>query len=299
MMPAYLGSKANLRSIVDFTSVVNKYILPEFGDRLPESITRGEITQFIAEIAETTPPRARTVHAQLSAFYTWAMPRLDRLPANPCRDAGRPAKTKSRDRVLSDSELTGLWQVAESESLPWSAALKLLMLTGTRRSEVFEAERAEFDLKAKEWGIPAERAKNGLPHIVPLSAAALALIKSIPETEGSTKLFPADGNPERSSSGFSKARTRFRRSLDEVLKRKEGEHWTLHDIRRTVATGLQRLGVRFEVTEAVLNNVSGAKGGIAGVYQRHDWKQEKREALDALARHLQALAKSATKQRIR
>lgn len=289
MMPTYLASKAHLRSIVDLTSVVNKFILPQFGDRLPESITRAEITEFIAEIAASTPPRARTVHAQLSAFYTWAMPRLDRLPANPCRDAGRPAKTRARDRVLSDAELVGLWRVAEGESLPWGAALKLLMLTGTRRSEVFEAERAEFDLKTKEWVIPAERAKNGLPHIVPLSAPAVALIKSIPEVERSTKLFPADGNPERSSSGFSKARARFRRSLDKVLERDEGEHWTLHDIRRTVATGLQRLGVRFEVTEAVLNHVSGAKGGIAGVYQRHDWKCEKRDALDSWAAHLQKL----------
>jgi integrase len=227
------------------------------------------------------------VHAQLSAFYTWAMPRLDRLPANPCRDAGRPAKPKSRDRVLSDAELVGLWKVAEAEALPWGPALKLLMLTGTRRSEVFDADRSEFDLKTREWVIPAERAKNGLPHIVPLSAQAIAVIKSIPETKGSAKLFPADGNPERSASGFSKARDRFRTSLDKMLERTDGERWTLHDIRRTVATGLQRLGVRFEVTEAVLNHVSGAKGGIAGVYQRHDWKAEKRDALDAWAAHVQ------------
>ncbi len=297
MMPTYLASKAHLRSIDDLTSVMNKFILPQFGDRFADSITRAEITEFIAEIAESTPPRARTVHAQLSAFYTWAMPRLDRLAANPCRDAGRPAKPKSRDRVLSDAELVGLWKVAEAETLPWGPALKLLMLTGTRRSEVFDADRAEFDLKAKEWVIPAERAKNGLPHIVPLSPPAIAVIKAIPETGGSAKLFPADGNPERSASGFSKARARFRRSLDKVLERSDGERWTLHDIRRTVATGLQRLGVRFEVTEAVLNHVSGAKGGIAGVYQRHDWKTEKGHALDAWVRHLEILIKASEKQR--
>ena len=297
MMPAYLASKAHLRSIESLKRVVDKFILPQFGDRFADSITRAEITEFIAEIVESTPPRARTVHAQLSAFYTWAMPRLDRLHANPCRDAGRPAKSKSRDRVLSDAELVGLWKVAEAETRPWSPALKLLMLTGTRRSEVFDANRAEFDLKAKEWVIPAERAKNGIPHIVHLSAPAIAVIKAIPETESSAKLFPAEGNPERSSSGFSKARDRFRRSLDKVLKRTDGESWTLHDIRRTVATGLQRLGVRFEVTEAVLSHVSGAKGGIAGVYQRHDWKAEKRGALDAWARHLEILIKASKKRR--
>lgn len=74
--------------------------------------------------------------------------------------------------------------------------------------------------------------------------------------------------------------------MDKELEREDGPHWTLHDIRRTVATGLQRLGVRYEVTEAVLNHVSGARGGIAGVYQRHDWKDEKRIALEAWATEL-------------
>jgi len=292
MMAAYLASQAHLRSIEDLTSVMNNFVLPHFGDRFADSITRGEITEFIAEIAERTPPRARTVHAQLSAFYTWAMPRLDRLQANPCRDAGRPPKPKARDRVLTDAELVGLWKVAEAERLPWGPGLKLLILTGARRSEVFQADRFEFDLKTKEWTIPASRAKNGLPHIIPLSQPAIETIKAIPESDDSTKLFPSGANAELGATGYSKARARFRTSLDKMLERKAGEHWTLHDIRRTVATGLQRLGVRFEVTEAVLNHVSGAKGGIAGVYQRHDWKTEKREALTAWARHLNKLLKS-------
>lgn len=286
MMPRYLRSKEKLRSFHDLKSVVNKYILPGLGDRFADSVTRGEISKFIAEIAEAHPTRARNVLAQLSAFYSWALPQLDALPANPCRDAGRPAKPVARDRVLSDLELAALWKVADGESLPWGPALKLLMLTGARRSEVFEADRAEIDIKAKEWVIPAERAKNGLPHIVPLSVAAIAVIKTIPASDESLKLFPSMGNPENGPSGHSRALARFRRSLDEALKRENAERWTLHDIRRTVATGLQRLGVRFEVTEAVLNHVSGAKGGIAGVYQRHDWKSEKRSALEAWAKYL-------------
>ena len=289
LLPAYLASKAHLRSLWDLESVMNKFILPQFGDRFADSITRAEITEFIAEIAERTPPRARNVHAQLSAFYTWAMPRLDRLSANPCRDAGRPPKPKARDRVLTDAELVGLWKIAEAEPLPWGPGLKLLILTGTRRSEVFQADRREFDLEAEEWTIPAERAKNGLPHIVPLSKLVIATIKDVPTSVSSTKLFPSGANNELGATGYSKARERFRKSLDQALERVEGEHWTLHDIRRTVATGLQRLGVRFEVTEAVLNHVSGAKGGIAGIYQRHDWKAEKRSALETWAQHLQVL----------
>jgi len=107
---------------------------------------------------------ARAVHAQLSAFYTWALPRLDRLQSNPCRDAGRPAKGKARDRVLSNEELRALWIAADGEGFPWGPAFKLMMLTGARRKEVFNADRSEFDLKAGEWTIPPARSKNDLAH---------------------------------------------------------------------------------------------------------------------------------------
>lgn len=288
MMPDYLASKAHLRTHREIERIMNYYILPALGDRFADSVTRGEVTEMVDGIAKSAATMARAVHAQLSAFYSWAMPRLDRLQANPCRDAGRPAKAKARDRVLSDDELRALWIVATAEAQPWGPALKLLMLTGARRDEVFSAKRSEFDLAAREWVIPAERAKNGQPHIIPLSIDALAVLETIPVIVGSDRLFAARTNLENGPSGFSKAQARFRASVDRLLGR-ETENWTLHDIRRTVATGLQRIGVRFEVTEAVLNHVSGAKGGIAGVYQRHDWKAEKRVALDAWARELERI----------
>lgn len=286
LIPPYLDSKTHLRSHREIKRVLELYVAPKLGDRLADTLTRGEISALIDEIARTAPTMARAVHAQLSAFYSWAMPRLDRLQSNPCRDAGRPAKGKARDRVLSDEELRALWMIAEAESNPWGPALKLLMLTGARRDEVFSADRTEFNFQTGEWIIPPMRAKNGAAHIVPLAKAAEAVIKSVPETVGSKKLFPAQGNAKNGPSGFSKAQARFRHALDEALDRESGPHWTLHDIRRTVATGLQRLGVRFEVTEAVLNHVSGAKGGVAGVYQRHDWKTEKRVALQDWAAEL-------------
>ena len=295
LVPQYLASKSQLRSAAEIERILIGYVLPEIGDRLADTVTRGDVTRLIDGIAERAPTMARAVHAQLSAFYSWALPRLDRLPGNPCRDAGRPLKAKARDRVLSDDELVALWRVADDEALPWGAAIRLLILTGARRDEVFSADRAEFDTLASEWTIPAARAKNGVPHLVPLSDAARAEFMAIAAVEGSEKLFPtrtkarqADAGP----SGFSKAMARIRAAVDSQLERDKGPHWTLHDIRRTVATGLQRLGVRFEVTEAVLNHVSGARGGIAGVYQRHDWKAEKRAALDAWGGHLLALGVS-------
>jgi integrase len=232
---------------------------------------------------------ARITLGYLSSFYSWAMPRLDHLQANPCRDAGRPPAPRARDRVLSEDEIGALWHVLEREGKPFGPAIKLLLLTGQRRNEVFDADRAEFDLAAKLWTIPGKRAKNGATHLVPLRPPALAILKELLEDQRSEKLLPARGNWDTSPSGFSKAMRRIRDSLEEEMGRPV-PHWTLHDLRRTLATGLQRLGVRLEVTEAVLNHLSGTRSGIVGVYQRHNYFQEKEAALAVWEKEVRRLA---------
>ena len=287
LLPAYLAAKAERRSVGEMKRVMENYVLPELGDRLADAVTRADVTRLIDKVAATAPVMARNVHAQLSAFYSWAMPRLDRLPSNPCRDAGRPSAPKARDRVLSDEELACLWHLVEAEPFPWNIALKLLILTGQRRNEVFEADWAEFDLKKKVWTIPGERAKNGERHEVPLTTSVLALLKLIPKHDDSDKLFPAQGQPENGASGFSKVQARLRKNMTDKLGAMP--EWRLHDVRRTVATGLQRLGVRLEVTEAVLNHLSGSRAGIVGVYQRHTFTDEKRAALETWVAEVERL----------
>lgn len=290
LWPAYQAAKADLRSIGEVTRIFEKYVLPTIGDRMADAITRGDVTRLIDDVAVNAPVMARAVHAQLSAFYTWALPGLDRLPANPCRDARRPPKPKSRVRILNEAELRALWQVAEAQPAPWGASLKLLMLTGARRSEVFEAERAEFDMKRKIWTIPAERAKNGQAHVLHLAPAVIDLVEQIPAIDGSAKLFPAAGNPDNAASGISKAVNRIRADLTKVMGAEVPE-WSLHDIRRSVATNMQRMGIRLEVTEAVLNHIAGTRAGIVGVYQRHDFAKEKQQALTAWAAELARIVK--------
>ncbi|MGC6399485.1 tyrosine-type recombinase/integrase [Sphingomonas sp. FW199] len=293
LWPNYRKAKAHLRKIDEIERVFNRHILPEFGDRAADAIARSEITRFIDKIAEKTPVMARNVLSYFSAFYTWALPRLDRLPGNPCRDAGRPPKPKARERVLSDGEIGALWHVLDDQAAPFGPAIKLLLLTGQRRNEVFEADRAEFDFERRLWTIPADRAKNGVAHLVPLSPQVLDTISALVHDARSDKLIPARGNPEVGPSGFSKAMRRIREALEEWV----GEpvpHWTLHDLRRTMATGLQRLGVRLEVTEAVLNHVSGSRSGIVGVYQRHNYFEEKRIALTAWSKEVQRIARKAS-----
>jgi integrase len=291
MFEAYKAAKAGKRSIAEIERIFTVYVLPEIGDRLADSVTRGDITRLVDEVAtggrKPRPVMARAVAAQLSAFYTWAMPRLDRLEVNPCRDAGKPDKPKPRERVLTNDELKALWTLLDGEPAPFGPAIRLLILTGQRRDEVFQADRSEFDLEAGLWTIPSDRAKNAKAHLVPLSGAALRLLKAIPEAKGSDKLFPARGNPETGPSGFSKTHARIVKAMIEATG--PSERWTLHDLRRTMATGLQRLGIRLEVTEAVLNHIGGTRGGLVGVYQRHDFKEEKRYALDAWAAEVERI----------
>lgn len=290
LWPQFKAAKAHLRSIGEIERVFKRHILPEFGDRAADQITRSEITQLIDGIALNAPVMARITLGYLSSFYSWAMPRLDHLQANPCRDAGRPPAPRARDRVLSEEEMGALWHVLEGEGKPFGPAIKLLMLTGQRRNEVFDADRAEFNVEAKLWTISGERAKNGATHLVPLSPSALTIVKDLLKDRRSDKLLPARGNWDMSPSGFSKAIRRIRESPEEEMGHPV-PHWTLHDLRRTLATGLQRLGVRLEVTEAVLNHLSGSRSGIVGVYQRHNYFHEKKSALAAWEREVSRLAR--------
>jgi integrase len=162
--------------------------------------------------------------------------------------------------------------------------------------------------------MPGERTKNGMAQVVPLSGPARDVLRGLlPEdateanhvmgerrASGALALPGLLGTP---FAGWSKAKAALDKAIVEARKKAAKETgtvpasivpWSIHDLRRTVATGLQRLGVRLEVTEAVLNHISGSRAGVAGVYQRHDWASEKRAALDAWAAHLLAIAERRT-----
>jgi len=163
---------------------------------------------------------------------------------------------------------------------PFNGIVRMAILTGQRRDEVAGMTWAELSDNA--WTIPASRTKNGATHIVPLSAQTQDLLRSPPQF--GELVFPGLRGP---FNGWSKAKA----ALD---VKSGGTNWRLHDLRRTAATGLQRLGVRLEVTEQVLNHVSGSRAGIVGVYQRHDFALEKRAALDAWGNHVLALVEGLT-----
>lgn len=293
MVEQYLLDRSHLRSIREIERIFSRYILPEVGHRLAASLDRGEVTALINKVGR--PTMGRAVAAQLSAFYGWAMPYLPALASNPCRDAGRPDKAPSRDRVLADWELALLWQAA-GEGGRFGTGVRLLILTLQRRAEVFEARKSEFDRRRMLWTIPAARAKNGVANVVPITAKIGRELAALGAFTGEGPLMPAQGEETRHEcmTGYSKAWARIRRRVDQ-LAAEQGipplQHFTMHDLRRTGATGLQRLGVALQVTEALLNHRSGTLSGIVGVYQRHQFADEKRGALVQWGRHVAQLTR--------
>ncbi|HEV7909653.1 MAG TPA: integrase arm-type DNA-binding domain-containing protein [Methylocella sp.] len=248
---------------------------PRYLDLPAADLGRATIVKTLDAMARkgSAAMAARTA-AYGKAAYGWAVKR-GAIPANPFVNlpVASPAR---RERVLSDDELAAIWRATDGPG-PFNGIVRMLILTGQRREEVAGMTWAELSDDLSTWIIPASRAKNGATHIVPVSAPAQDLLRNVPRFV--ELAFPG---LRGTFNGFSKAKA----ALD---ARSGVTDWRLHDLRRTAATGLQRLGVRLEVTEQVLNHVSGSRAGIVGVYQRHDFAVEKRAALDAWGAHVLAV----------
>jgi integrase len=243
-----------------------------------------------AQTSKGTAMTGRTV-AYGRAAYAWAVKR-GMVPANPFADLPVAKSVAKRERVLSDAEIGEIWRAADEAAAPYGTIIRLLTLTGQRRGEVAGITWDEISEDIATWTLPGERTKNGAAHTVPLTAAVRDLLR-LELSEDANERLPngglvlpgAAGSP---FAGWSKAKRALDRAIMDARVKAAAEAgtvatplvpWSIHDLRRTVATGLQRLGVRLEVTEALLNHISGSRAGIAGVYQRHDWAAEKRAAL--------------------
>ena len=227
--------------------------------------------------------RARHLFSALSTMFTW-LHRHRRVEANPCAGVHRPEPGGSRDRVLTDAEIAKFWHAASAERHVGSL-LKLLLLTGARLNEAAGLRRSELSDDGATWTLPAARSKNKRAHVVPLSAQARGLIAAVPNL-GSDLLWTTTGTTP--VSGWSKIKLRLDRAMVDVPP------WRLHDLRRTCATGMAEIGIAPHVIEAVLNHVSGPKGGVAGVYNRASYAAEKKAALERWADHVERLVSGKT-----
>ena len=254
-----------------------------WNDRPIREIGKREVLEAIDAIVDRgTGTQANRTLSHVRKLFNWALER-DIVTISPCAGLKAPAGENSRDRVLSDDEIRWLWKACEAQAFPFGPLVRLLLLTGQRRGEVAGIRAGELSFRNQMWSLPKERTKNGEAHDVPLTEAVISIFKSLPQIAGEGFVFTNTGVTP--VSGFSRAKASIDKLMAEAAARQAStiEPWTLHDLRRTCASGMASLKIAPHIIEAVLNHKSGTIRGVAAVYNRHQYADEKREALEKWA----------------
>ena len=246
------------------------YLSNFYGTQPISEVTRADIHQILDDlIARGKQTAANRALAHIRKFFGWLVERgyLNHSPADHIKPRH---KESERDRVLSDAEIKAIWNAAEAMSGPYSAWLKLLLLCGQRRVETASMRRSQ--IIDGSWHLSATDTKNKQPHIIPLPNQAQRLVDQLIEKEGNF-LIKSGRNGDRPVNGFSKAKLQMDR-LSGV------ENWKFHDLRRTVATNLTKLGIDRLILQKIINH---SERGVTQIYDRYSYMDEKREALQKWA----------------
>jgi integrase len=256
------------------------------------AIDRRRVAELLADIQTNSGPIARNrTRTSISAMFTW-LDKEGRLPdgfANPATGTATAEEGPSRDRVLTKGELAEIWAALPDDYV--GDILRLLILTGQRRNEIAKLRWSEIDFDKAQLALPPARTKNKRTHELPLSPQALAILRR--------RIGQACGTKRNDGLVFEPLGWHARKAkLDAAIlanRRKAGSnakplpHWTIHDLRRTCATGLAELGVLPHVIECVLNHLSGFRSGVAAIYNRNRYMNEMRAALELWANHVDAI----------
>jgi integrase len=290
------------RYIEETRRIFNLHVLPKWKDRDIKTITRRQVIELLdavagAEQGRGGPVAANRTLAAIRALFSFAMKR-DIIEATPVSGIEQPAEETPRERTLTANELRECWPQFEALAYPFGPFLQLALLTGQRRSEVAGMRWHAVDLEAKTWTLASDETKGRRWHVVPLSDLAISILRSLPRltlpdsNRPSPYVFTTRGDVP--ISGFSVAKRRIDQKM--IKARKEAgasptEPWGIHDLRRTAATEMGRLGVSEFVIGRVLNHAS--KGVTGKVYNRYEYLNEKRDALERWARYLETLIRPA------
>ena len=280
----------------------DKYVKPELGDYRLDAVTALHIRDLVEAMSETAPYMANRTLAYVRKFFNWAVER-QMVAVSPAAKIKAPGKEKSRDRVLSDDEIKAVWHAFITMSGPFGQACQLLLVTGQRRDEVAKMRWEDLDLEAGLWTLPREATKADRLHEVPLSTLAMEVLKGAKRT---SKKYVFSTNGVSPISGFSQAKAKAVRAAAIQSQKAIGNenptekqladsllpHWRLHDLRRTVASNMAKLGIAPHVIEKVLNHSTGTISGVAAVYNLYGYAGEKRAALNTWARALEAIVLS-------
>jgi integrase len=265
-------AKRNTRSWVETERLFRLHIRPRIGAKLVQNLRKRDILDLLDHVAEGAGPvQANRVLAAIKTFLNWCFQR-DIVDSNVAAPVKKPTREIARDRVLSDAELRVVWEAAHGLGYPAGPLFHFLILTGQRRDEVRCMTWDEVDLVEALWTIPAARSKNKLQHVVPLSPEALAVLRLLPRFERQPYVFSASGG-ERPYSNLVKPKA----AIDEATS---VTGWTIHDLRRTAASGMGDLEVPGETIARVLNHSERAIAGVTSRYNRADQTRMKRAALE-------------------
>ena len=285
LVDIYIARHASdLRSGKAIERRLRKNIVALIGDIKLADLHRRDIRRAIDEIVDRgAATEANRVFEDIRAMIRWAVSG-GYLDSSPVEAMKRPAKTTSRERVLSTDEIKQLWTRLPDAPMsePTRNIMRLCLITGQRVGEVCGMRHDELDLARQLWSLPGARTKNGQAHNIALSTMALEVILEASEAaDGASFLFPSpSGNKPIAGHAIA---TAVRRSQGTI----GFEHWTTHDLRRTVASGMAEMGISPFIIGHVLNHVSTTRATITtAIYARYSYDKEKREALDAWSARL-------------
>lgn len=268
------------RTQYDYTRVLEKFYLPKVGKLPLTRLTNAHIAK-ITDPWLDRPVEYAHMLAVARTFLRWCVrPPRQYISHSPLEGLQLP-RYRARDRVLTDNELICVWRAADELGDAFGMIVKLCILLGQRRTQTASIAHSWIDRANRIISFPREAMKSSRPHIVPYCDLVATIIDNIPQSDA--LLFPARGHRDRPFNGWSVSTNHLYKRVGDI------PHFVLHDFRRTFASGLQRLGVRLEVTESLLGHTSGSLGGIRAIYQRYDYANEKREAVALWDAHVGSL----------
>lgn len=270
-------------SIREDEKLLKRELRPAWGARKARDIRRSDVIALVDGIAERAPISANRVLSLASKIFNFAVSK-EVIQDNPAFRIPKPGKEQARDRVLDDDEIVAVWRAAETESPTVTVLFKLLLLTGQRKGEVIGMRWSEVNLEDGWWTLPAERTKNGKLHRVPLLGHTSELIASLSNhANGSDFVFLGRD--------LNHAIVNLAKPLARIIRRATVPQFTIHDLRRTCATGMARAGVPQPIISKVLNHLTMPTGAsrITLVYDRHTYDNQKKDALRLWDTYLKAL----------
>jgi len=294
-------AKPNNKHWPETKRIFDNDVLPYIGNRTPPEITKQDITSILDKIMDRgAEVMANRTLAHIKKFFSWCVER-DYIQISPAERISKPKQVVSRDRVLSIEEIKDIWQACEQIGYPYGALVQFALVTAQRRNEVVTLKWQDIDFKNRIWTLPRENTKTDRTHDVYLSDLAFSILNKAPKQK-SDLVFTTTG--KTSYSGFSQGKNSLDKKVQKIREKRKEEakakakaktkrndlapipDWRIHDLRRTAASHMARLGIAPHVVEKILNHSDGVIRGVAAVYNRHEYTKERKDALINWAEYL-------------